>query len=464
MKEQGHVDSTCRAAQADDRTHPTQPAMMTHSTGTTSNWTENAIWWHVYPLGFVGATIRPDSPSQRKNPRGLDALIPWLDHAKELGCTGLLLGPIFQSQTHGYDTTDFKHIDDRLGGDLAFDRLVAACADKDMQLILDGVFNHVGNRHPAVKAALDNDSNSPFSGLIAMPAQTGHQSASNEQSQESRLPVFEGHAGLVELDHRSTKTVDFVADVMNYWLDRGAHGWRLDAAYSVDPEFWAQTLPLVRRGHPSAWIFGEVIHGDYPKFVQDSTVDSVTQYELWKSIWSSIADGNFFELDWNLQRHNAFLDSFVPQTFIGNHDVTRIATRVGIPGAILALSVLMTVGGLPSIYYGDEYAMLGVKEDRLGGDDAIRPTFPENPEALTGEARRIFDAHRELIALRRNHPWLQHAKTRSEHLENRDFIYRSTDIDGTEWIVTHLHLDPTPYVTIQDAFETTLYDSRQSAT
>ena len=83
-------------------------------------------------------------------------------------------------------------------------------------------------------------------------------------------------------------------------------------------------------------------------------MDSITQYELWKSIQHALETENFFELDWNLKRHNAFLDSFVPQTFIGNHDVTRIASQIGPAKAALSLAVLMTVGGVPSIYYGDE--------------------------------------------------------------------------------------------------------------
>ena len=106
-------------------------------------------------------------------------------------------------------------------------------------------------------------------------------------------------------------------------------------------DFWARVLLAVCCDHSRAWFLGEVIHGDYAAIVKDSTMDTLTQYELWKAIWSSLTDTNFFELDWNLTRHNAFLDSFTPQTFIGNHDVTRIASYVGTDGAALALTILM---------------------------------------------------------------------------------------------------------------------------
>jgi cyclomaltodextrinase len=210
---------------------------------------------------------------------------------------------------------------------------------------------------------------------------------------------------------------------MCHWLDRGVDAWRLDAAYAVAPSFWAAVLPRVRERHPDAYVVGEVLHGDYADYVRESGLDSVTQYELWKSTWSSINDRNFHELAWNLTRHDALLDTFVPLTFVGNHDVTRIASRIEDPAHLAhALVILFTVGGTPCVYYGDEQGFHGVKEDRAGGDDAVRPEFPDHPSDLSPLGRPVLDLHRRLISLRRRHPWLHRARTTVEHVANDHIV------------------------------------------
>lgn len=229
-----------------------------------------------------------------------------------------------------------------------------------------------------------------------------------------------------------------------------AGGWRLDAAYSVNPEFWAAVLPPVREKRPDVWIFGEVIHGDYAGIVRASGMDSVTQYELWKGIWSSIESRNFFELDHALGRHNEFSDVFTPVTFVGNHDVTRIASRVGQDGAVLATAILATIGGIPLIYYGDELASRGVKEERFGGDDDIRPVFPASPADLSNLGADTLRAHQNLLGLRRRHPWLVDARTESLDLTNERYVYR-TGVPGVEPLIVELDVRDGCSVLIREA-------------
>jgi cyclomaltodextrinase / maltogenic alpha-amylase / neopullulanase len=218
---------------------------------------------------------------------------------------------------------------------------------------------------------------------------------------------------------------------MGHWLRAGADGWRLDAAYAVPPAFWASVLPQVRADHPDAYLVGEVIHGDYARIVGDSGLDSVTQYELWKAIWSSLNERNFFELAWALERHNGFLDTFVPFTFVGNHDVTRLASKLADDRHLAhALVLLFTVAGTPAVYYGDEQAFRGVKEDRPGGDDAVRPAFPATPADLAPDGWPTYRLHQELIGLRRRHPWLHEARSHVLDLANEHVIYEVTGGGG----------------------------------
>jgi cyclomaltodextrinase len=381
-----------------------------------TEWAEHAIWWHVYPLGFTGAeqeALAPGEPVRHRLPR----LADWLGYLVDLGCNGLLLGPVFESQTHGYDTVDYFRIDRRLGDESDFADLAIAARARGVRLVLDGVFNHV--------------------------ARSFSRSDWMRRAPDGGYATFEGHDHLVALDHDNPEVTRYVADVMIRWLDAGASGWRLDAAYTVDPGFWRKVLPLVRERHPDAWFLGEMIHGDYAQYATDAGLDSITQYELWKAIWSSLNDGNLFELAWALRRHNEFCDGEVPQTFVGNHDVTRLATRLTDERHLgHALAVLFTVAGIPSIYYGDEQAFRGLKEERAGGDDEIRPAFPAGPGDLAADGWPVYRLHQRLIGFRRQHSWLVRARTETEHLTDTACMLRSTD--GQRSVVTLLNVGDEP--------------------
>ena len=370
-----------------------------------TSWADHAILWHVYPLGFTGAE-RVALPAGEPARHRLPHLEAWLDYAVELGCNGLLLGPVFAAQTHGYDTVDHFRIDARLGDEGDFDALVAAADQRGLRLILDGVFNHVGRGFPAFKAALAGGPGTPAARWF------------KRSPDGSGYAVFEGHDGLVELDHDEPAVLSYVIEVMSHWLGRGAGGWRLDAAYAVPPSFWAKAVPAVREAFPGAWFLGEMIHGDYAAYAAEAGLNSVTQYEVWKAVWSSLNDRNFYELDHALGRHNAFMDGELAQTFVGNHDVTRLATALNDDRHFsLALAVLFCVGGVPSVYYGDEQGFRGLKEHRAGGDDAIRPAFPPAPDGLLPDGWRYYRLHQRLIGFRRRHPWLVRARTEAAHLE-----------------------------------------------
>jgi len=383
-------------------------------------WVEDVIWWHVYPLGFLDAErTAAEAPLTHRLPK----LIEWLDYAVELGVSGLLLGPIFASATHGYDTSDHFRIDPRLGDEQDFVTLVDAAHQRGLRVLLDGVFNHVGRGFGLFRDVLEQGATAPGAPWFRLSW------PDLNSTTEPAYDTFEGHRDLVALNHDEPSVRDYVVSVMDHWLTAGADGWRLDAAYTVPREFWAAVIPRVRARHPQAYFVGEVIHGRYADVVRDGDLDATTQYELWKATWSCLNDRNFFELAWALDRHNAMLDTFVPLTFIGNHDVTRIASRLDDERHLPhALAILFTVAGTPSIYYGDEQGQRGVKHNCAGGDDMIRTGYPPTgPAGLPPDGWEIYHLHRQLIGVRRSHPWLHHARARRIQLSNRQLTYAIHD-------------------------------------
>ncbi|MDO5678442.1 MAG: alpha-amylase family glycosyl hydrolase [Propionibacteriaceae bacterium] len=372
---------------------------------------EHAIWWHVYPLGATGAPIRGDRGAPAHRLRKLDA---WLDYAVELGTNGLLLGPIFQSASHGYDTLDHYRLDSRLGDDEDFTHFIHEAHQRGLHVILDGVFNHVSRHHRIV----------------------------TEQPELLRWDgdhprTWEGHGDLLELNHDNPAVLEFVVDIMLHWLRRGIAGWRLDVAYAVPTWFWRAAAERVRQEFPHAVFIGEVIHGDYPRFIEESTLTTLTQYELWKGIWSSLTDVNGWELAHAIERHASFTQHFIPNTFLGNHDVTRFATQV--PAATtVAPYLLMTLPGAPSLYYGDEQGFTGTKTEAWHGDDEIRPALPASPAELSTLGAHVLRHYQAAVALRRRHPWIVRAAVEVLEKANETLTYRVHD--GGRSLTVHLNL------------------------
>jgi cyclomaltodextrinase len=401
------------------------------------DWARSTIWWQVYPLGFTGAektALPTGSPPQHR----LGRLEAWLDYLVELGCNGLALGPVFASETHGYDTVDFDQVDARLGDHADLESLFSACHARGVRVLLDGVFNHVGRGFAPFQDVLENGADSTYASWfrIGTDAHGGLTYAD-----------FEGHRHLVALNHEEPAVVEHVSGVMMRWLDAGADGWRLDAAYAVAPAFWAAVGARVRERHPDVWLVGEVLHAPYEPFVVEGGLDSVTQYELWKAAWSALNDRNLFELSWALQRHDEFARTFRPMTFLGNHDVTRIASRLD-DGRHLghALVVRVTVAGIPCIYAGDEQGFTGVKEESEHGDDAVRPPFPEDPAGLAPYGRDVFALHQSLIGLRRRNDWLVDAGTKVLTQDNTSLAYRSSAAGHSLTVLLNVADEPVAFI------------------
>lgn len=407
-----------------------------------TSWLEGLTWWHVYPLGFSGA--EHEAAQVTGVVHRLRHLTNWLDYARDLGCRGLQLGPVFSSQSHGYDTVDHLHIDPRLGDERDFDDLVAGCRARGLRLLLDGVFNHVGVGHPMFQVAR---AAGPHPTGAAAQATRWFRMSWPDGAEAPDYETFEGHGNLVALNHAEPAVVDHVVRVMDHWLSRGADGWRLDAAYAVPSAFWCEVLERVRQRHPDAWFVGEHIHGEPERILAETSLDAVTAYGLWRPLWRSLNDANYFDLTWQVERLAGYASEHPPMTFVGNHDVTRIASNLNDQRHFgHAIAALFTLPGLPSIYYGDEQAFRGIKEERFGGDDAIRPMFPERTDGLAPWGWPVHHLHRQLIEMRTRHPWLTRSHPHASYVTNTALALRATPAAGHGRRITSLlNIDDEPH-------------------
>lgn len=385
------------------------------------------LWWHLHPLSFLGAeptALPDDAPVQHRLPR----LRGWLDHVAALGADGLLLGPVFASSSHGYDTVDPMVLDRRLGDADDLATLVADARDRGISVALDGVLNHVGRDFGPFQDVLREGPGSACASWFRLRWPEPWAGPGSEPDYDT----FEGHGGLVALDHGEPAVREWAEAVLARWAEVGVTAWRLDAAYAIPSGFLRAVTDAARSARPDSWFLGEVIHGDYGRIAAEGGLDAVTQYELWKAVWSGVADRNFFELAHAMGRHADFAAATTPQTFLGNHDVTRIASRVPAEHLPHCEVVLLTVPGVPSVYAGDENGLHAVKEERAGGDDAIRPAFPDDPTAVRPEVEGTFERYRDLAALRRRHDWLQTGRTEVLTLANEQLTYLCRPADEAD--------------------------------
>jgi len=370
-----------------------------------ATWATDAVFYHIYPLGLCGAPARNDfgaAPVER-----LDRLEPWLDHARGLGATALYLGPVFESTAHGYDTADYWHVDRRLGTDEALARLVSAAHDRGLRVVLDGVFNHVGRDFWAFRDVVERGEASEFASWFAGLRFDMRSPFGDPFAYEG----WAGHFDLVKLNLANADVRGHLLGAVRSWIvDFGIDGLRLDAADVVDLGFQRELAAWCRSIDPDFWLMGEVVHGDYRRWANPDTLDSVTNYECYKGLWSSLADRNYFEVAYTLNRQfgrGGIYAGLPLYNFADNHDQDRVASRLADPRLLYPLHVLLfTMPGVPSIYYGSEW---GIHGRRLPGDDRpVRPalelprTTPAHvPEPdLAGTIRRLAELRASLPELR----------------------------------------------------------------
>ncbi|MCE1188654.1 MAG: alpha-amylase [Ignavibacteria bacterium] len=336
------------------------------------HWSSKSIFYHIYPLGNCGAPQRNDF-SSAPVPR-IEHISHWIQHFLYLGINTLYLGPVFESSAHGYDTADYFRIDRRLGTNDDFSRLIKELHSNGIRVILDGVFHHVGRDFWAFRDVQLNKQNSRYCEWFSNINFTNNSPFNDCFSYDG----WNGHYDLVKLNLKCPEVREHLLHAVEYWIQNfEIDGLRLDVANQVDPDFLKELSTFTKAIHPDFWLLGEVIHGNYRQWVNSESLDSVTNYECYKGLYSSFVDKNFFEIAWSLNRqfgrHGLYNDLQL-YNFVDNHDVSRIASLLPSNVHLFTIySLLFTMPGIPSVYCGSEFGLPGKIEN--GKDAVVRQFF-----------------------------------------------------------------------------------------
>ena len=390
-------------------------------------WYNEAVFYHMYPLGMTGA------PKENKEPETvhrLRELFPWIDHLKEIGVTAIYIGPLFESSTHGYDTKDYKKVDRRLGDNEDFKEFVRLAHENGIRVVVDGVFNHTGREFFAFQDIQKNREHSPYCSWYK-GVNFGWNSPYNDGfGYEAWRNCFE----LVNLNLYEQAVRDYLFDVIHFWITEfDIDGIRLDCADCLTFDFMKEMRYRTGQWKEDFWLMGEVIHGDYSRWVNGGTLHSVTNYALHKALYSGHNDHNYFEIAHTVKylQNMGDLDLY---NFVDNHDVERIYTKLSNKAHFAPVHVLLyTLPGIPSIYYGSEFGIEGKKEKF--SDASLRPALnlEDYKNAVTENPCTALIA--ALGKIRQATPGLSYGSYNELMLTNRQYAF-ARDLNNVRVIVT----------------------------
>lgn len=392
-------------------------------------WYEEAVFYHIYPLGMTGA---PKQNSYSEPVHRLNSLLPWISHIKEIGCNAIYIGPLFESVGHGYETTDYKKLDSRLGTNEDLTNFVTECHKSGIRVILDGVFNHTGRDFFAFRDIKKNRENSAYKDWYCNVNFWGNNSYNDGFSYEN----WGGYDLLAKLNQHNPAVRDYICDVVRFWVKEfDIDGLRLDAADVMDFSYMQALRNVANEVKADFWLMGEVIHGNYSRWANDGTLHSVTNYMLHKSLYSAHNDHNYFEIAHTIKYVSDMVGNRLKlYTFVDNHDVERIYTKLNNKAHFLPVHIMLyTLPGIPSIYYGSEFGIEGRKE--RGSDDSLRPAlnFEDYKDAVnTNPCTKLISA---LGKIRQNTPALCYGDYKELELQTTHFAYERT-FNGEAVIIT----------------------------
>ncbi|WP_223068017.1 alpha-glycosidase [Paenibacillus caui] len=391
---------------------------------TPPEWVKDAIFYQIFPERFANGdpTIDPaETEPWGGKPTGgnffggdLQGVIDHLDHLEELGVTAIYFTPVFEAPTnHKYDTRDYKKVDPHFGTNETLKKLVQACHDRGIRVLLDAVFNHSGGTFEPFLDVKKNGARSRYADWFSVrefPLEV-----------KEGIPTYETFAfvpSMPKLNTGNPEVKAYLLDVARYWIEEvGIDGWRLDVANEVDHAFWREFRKVVKQANPDAYILGEIWH-DSIMWLQGDQFDAVMNYPFTNAVLDFFTKGKMDGAQF-ASAIGTLLTSYQRQVqevafnLLDSHDTPRLLTLCAGDKSRMKLSAMFqfTFPGTPCIYYGDEVGIAG------GGDPDCRRCMEWDPSK---QDRELLAFYRELIALRRLHPALRTGEFRFLHAEPGD--------------------------------------------
>ncbi|RRD95503.1 cyclomaltodextrinase [Clostridiales bacterium COT073_COT-073] len=357
-------------------------------------WAENSVFYQIYPLGFCGAPKENDGILINR----IAKVKEWIPHLKKLNIDAIYFSTVFESDRHGYDTRDYKKIDIRLGSNQDFADVCRALKDNGIKVVLDGVFNHVGRGFWAFQDLCMYRENSHYKDWFHLDF--GRNSVYKDGFW---YEGWEGHFELVKLNLKNPEVVEYLFDCIYQWIKEfEISGLRLDVAYCLEADFMCRLRQFCDQLKPDFFLVGEILFGDYRRIMNQEMLHSATNYECYKGLWSSFNDLNLFEIEYACNRQFGQNGIYKEQhllNFVDNHDVNRLASILKEEKHLpLVYALLFGMPGIPCLYYGSEWGILGEKNN---GDDELRPEIMEpHWNSLTDWISNLAKLHREKKSLR----------------------------------------------------------------
>lgn len=315
-------------------------------------WAREAVIYHIFVDRFYPGEGRDwVQREDLRAPMGgtLWGVVDKMDYFAELGVTCLWLSPVFPSPTvHGYDSTDYYHVEPRLGGEEALRAVVEEAHTRAIRVILDMTCNHISNEHPKFRDALTNLDSAYRSWFYFDDEEVGYR-------------AFFGFPTMPQVNLTDPGAREWMLDIARYWLrEFKVDGYRLDHASGPGPGFWADFWAACKAVNPQCFVFGEIV--EPPEVLKQyvGRMDGLLDFHLAEAFRRTFASGEWTHeaFDTFVERHLAYWrgDDFLRPTFLDNHDIDRFLHVAGNDQAALreAAAIQMRLPGPPVIYYGTE--------------------------------------------------------------------------------------------------------------